>query len=851
MSQVKRLYEDLKPKSYDLNLDIDDEGMLFTGSVTIGAINSSKTNKITLHSSGLAVTDARILSSGSSVDVISVELVEKSDELIVHLGRELTANSKLEIHLGFSGKITKTLHGLYPCYFKDGTKTKHLLATQFESHHAREVFPCIDEPEAKAVFDLTLNVNAKLKALSNMPVKTTHLVGTKKTWKFETSPVMSSYLLAFVIGDVDCLSGTAKNGTQINIWATPNNVKHLAFALDVTVKCLDYYNEYFEIPYPLPKCDLVALPDFASGAMENWGLITFREAALLVDYKNTSLPTKQHVAIVIAHELAHQWFGNLVTMKWWDDLWLNEGFASWIEYLAVDHLFPDWQMWSQFITDNFFPAQSLDALKNTHPIQVDINDPDEIRSIFDSISYNKGASVIRMLHDFLGADNFRQGLIHYLNKYQYTNASTGDLWSALEFVSKKPVKNFMSAWTSLPGFPVITLQNTKDGLNLAQKRYFINSSSHEKAKEQVWPISVQSDTSESFYLEKSADTWKVPGADGLKLNHKQSGFYMVAYEDEHLSKLKQKILSKQITPEDRLGIINDIFQLTKAGIGHVSTDEALDFLGNFSQEDNALVWDVVAIQLSSLRRVMDDNSTIEALRPFTYKLAKKQFERLGWNEKNTDSHFDKLLRPTILSLMCSTRSEEILTEVRLRFEAMNKPEDIHPDIRSIIYSTNARIGDEKTYEKLLHFYQTTDSAEERINLACGLTSFEDASLINRSLEYMKSKGVRLQDVPYWLGYSLMNRKAKNLAYTWVKNNWQWLADNFSKDMFFPSIPKYIGSAFSDRAKLEEVRAFFETIATPGTQRSIDQALESIQWQSAWKERDHKKVLKFLRKSVTQ
>lgn len=846
MSQVKRLFEDLKPESYVLSLDIDDGEMSFTGKVIIQATNLVKTDRITLHSSDLAVINARILLGKNEIKVKSVELIKQNDELILHLERELKKNSVLEIQIEFSGKITETLHGLYPCHYKDGAKTKQLLATQFESHHAREVFPCIDEPEAKAKFTLELRTDAALTALSNMPVNTNKKVGSKRIWQFETSPIMSPYLLAFVIGDVKSSTSVSKNGTEINVWATPNNAGHLSFALDVATKCLDYYNEYFEIPYPLPKCDLIALPDFASGAMENWGLITFREAALLVDYKNTSLPTKQHVAIVIAHELAHQWFGNLVTMKWWDDLWLNEGFASWIEYLAVDYLFPEWQMWSQFIIDNFFPAQFLDSLKSTHPIQVKIDDPDEIRSIFDSISYNKGASVIRMLHDFLGADDFRKGLIYYLNKYKYSNASTDDLWEALEFVSKKPVKSFMSAWTSLPGFPVVTLENSKSGLGLTQNRYLIDQSSRKKAKKQIWPISIQSNVGKSYYFDKHADTWKISESNKLKLNYKQSGFYMVAYEDEHLAQLKQKILNKQLEPEDRLGVINDAFQLTKAGIGHTSTDEALDFLSGFSEEDNALVWDVIAIQLSSLRRVMDDDATIETLRPFTYNLAKKQFERLGWNEKNTDTHFDKLLRPTILSLMCSTRDKQILDEAISRFNKMEKPEDIHPDIRGIIYGTNARVGGKMTYEKLLNLYKTTDSAEERVNLACGLTSFEDEKLISKSLGYIKSKEVRLQDVPYWLGYILMNRKAKNLAFDWIQDNWQWILDNFAKDMFFASIPKYIGSAFSDESKLGEVKGFFESVPTPGIQRSIDQALESIQWQSAWKKRDRKRVLKYLK-----
>ena len=284
---------------------------------------------------------------------------------------------------------------------------------------------------------------------------------------------MSTYLLAFVYGDMEYLESKTSAGVVVRSYATKDNVAHTKFALECAVKTLEFFNDYFAIEYPLAKCDLVALPDFASGAMENWGCITFRETALIVDPKNTSLVTKQYVALVVAHELAHQWFGNLVTMRWWTDLWLNEGFASWIEYLAVDKLFPNWDVWTQFIVDEQEQGLRPDSLRNTHPVEVAINHPDEIRTIFDSISYQKGSSVINMLHRYLGPDTFRAGLRSYLKTHEFGNTDTVDLWSALEKVSRKPVKKFMHAWTSQAGFPIVHASIKGRHLELKQQQFFL------------------------------------------------------------------------------------------------------------------------------------------------------------------------------------------------------------------------------------------------------------------------------------------------------------------------------------------------------------------------------------------
>jgi len=390
-----------------------------------------------------------------------------------------------ELELKFAGVLGDNLHGFYRSGYKHKGEERWIATTQFEAVHAREGFVCIDEPAAKAVFEVSLTVPSELTAVANTDVLKEESAGARKTVTFTPTPKMSTYLVAYVVGDFERVERQTPEGVMVGVLATPGQTEQLEFALDTAVRTLSFFNEYFGIPYPLPKLDMLALPDFAAGAMENWGLVTYRETALLLDPAQTSLSNKQRVAEVVAHELAHQWFGNLVTMAWWSDLWLNEGFATWVASLAMDKLFPEWEIWTSFIQEEFSQALEMDSLANTHPIQVEVDDPRSLDEIFDAISYAKGASVLNMLHHYLGAEDFRSGLHDYLEAHAYGNSETHDLWTALGKASGKPVDEVMSAWTSQPGYPLIGFD---DG-QVTQSRFYGSPREAKKAgPSQLWPV---------------------------------------------------------------------------------------------------------------------------------------------------------------------------------------------------------------------------------------------------------------------------------------------------------------------------------------------------------------------------
>jgi aminopeptidase N len=846
---VTRLFEQFQPEKYSLELSPDPETMRFSGTVmVIGRKVGRPSKRLTFHQNGLKITSARVLKhdkkSDTPIPIGRINNQDSYDEVRLH-SEELLYPGQYSITLEFSGEITRAMNGMYPCFFKHDGQEKKLIMTQFESHYAREAFPCIDEPEAKATFDLTLTTPICKAVISNTPIKEQSTKNKQQVTTFETTPKMSTYLLGFVFGELGFSEATTKDDVLVRVYATPDNVAHTAFALDCAVRTLEFYNEYFAIPYPLPKCDFIAVPDFANGAMENWGCITFREQVLLVDEKNTSLHLTQYVANVIAHELTHQWFGNLVTMRWWNDLWLNESFASWMSWLAVDHLFPDWKVWTQFIVEEQSLALKLDALEYTHPIEAEVKHPDDIRTIFDAISYEKGASVLLMLHNYLGSDDFRDGLRLYLKRHSYGNTDTVDLWNALAEVSHKPVAEFMSAWTTTSGYPIVSADLGGDTPNISQERFYLNPEA--KKETTRWPIPLlASEELGMTTLEKAKQPVTLKDiSKQTVLNHNRTSFFRAIYDSKHLSHLATAVSEGKLNELDRLGLLADALEGAKAG--YSDTLEAFKLLEAYADEDSTVVWDIIAGTTYSVRLIMNDDTIRAGMKPFVRKLVHKQLQRLGWEEKDSDSHFDRLLRPTILGLGSYGEDPVVVDEALARFASMKLPEDVHPNVRGVVYGTVARKGDTADFNKMVTMHNSSTNSEERVTLAGALTGFHQPELISRALDMMMSDEVRLQDLTYWIAYSFMNRYGRQIAWQWVQDNWDWLEKNLRTEPSFMRLPMYVGRGFSDAAFLPEFTAFFEEhMSSPGFERHIKQAIETIQWQAAWRERDLAKLQDFFK-----
>ncbi|XP_024935803.1 puromycin-sensitive aminopeptidase isoform X2 [Cephus cinctus] len=675
--------------------------------------------------------------------------------------------------------------------------------------------------------------------------------------EFEVTPIMSTYLVAFVVGDFDHIQEKTSDNVLVRVYTPKGQKEHGEFALQVAKKVLPYYNNYFGISYPLPKIDLVAIADFSSGAMENWGLVTYREVCLLVDPENTSTVHKQYIALVVAHELAHQWFGNLVTMEWWTHLWLNEGYASFVEFLCVAHLFPEYDIWSQFVTDTYISALELDALKNSHPIEVPVGHPSEIDEIFDDISYHKGASVIRMLHSYIGDEDFRKGMKLYLTRHSYSNAETEDLWAALEESCKKPVRAVMSSWTKQQGFPVLKVEQRQDGddrvLNLSQERFLADGSVDEEKSLWMIPVSVSTSRapgqvafSEIMNERTKEITIKnVPEGTWLKINPGTIGFYRTRYSPEDLSLLLPAVKDRSLPPLDRLGLLDDLFAMVQAG--HTSTVEVLRLMQAFKDEDNYTVWSSIVNIMGKLDVLVSSHEdSHESFKAFGRSLMRTVSKRLGWNPKSGENHLDTLLRSLALGRMAALNDKATIEEAKVRFDAyVSQGKTLPADLRSPVYRAILSVGDITTYETMLKLYREATLHEEKDRILRSLGALKDEALLVKVLEFAMSDEVRAQDTVFSIMSVAMNYRGRQLAWRFFKDNWKKLMDRYEGAFLLTRLVKFTTENFVTEEAARDVEDFFAKHPIPGTERTVQQSVETIRLNAAWHARDMEAIKNFL------
>lgn len=827
------------PKNYDITFEPDFKNFTFKGKEKISIEIIKPTNKFVLNSAEIKIKNCFVFIKGKTLKA-KVNLDEKNEELTVIIQKKIIG--KADLFIDFIGILNDKLVGLYRSEYKDKQgKTKFMASTQFEAADARRAFPCWDEPEAKATFDVSVITDNNFTAISNMPVISKRKIGKKILYKFARTPVMSTYLLYLGVGELEFLQGRLGK-TMIRIVTTKGKKNLGKLSLQFTKQFLKWYENYFKIPYPLPKLDMIAVPDFASGAMENWGAITFRETILLYDPKTSSTETKQHIAEVISHEIAHQWFGNLVTMKWWNDLWLNESFATFMATKAVHEYYPNWDLWDQFLIGETSGAMSLDALKTSHPIDVKVNKPSEVREIFDEISYNKGGTVLRMLENFLGEKNFRNGLKNYLTKHKYGNATTEDLWNVLEKVSKKPVRKMMNSWVKQVGYPIIEVTTKDSKISLTQKRYLVENG--RKSQKGTWVIPVSLKTAGSFtfkLMTKQSETISLKNTDWFKLNYGQMGMYRVKYDDEKLEKFKDLVEQKILNNTDRWGLQHDSFALCMSG--QITLKRFLDFASSYLDEDDYLVSSDLTGSLDFLYLITSGEVFWDEIKEYNKEHFQRLFDRLGWDKKVGEKHTTALLRSLVIGSLGRLGDEGILDEAKKRFnEFLKNQNSLDPDLRSVVYSLVAWSGDNTTYEILLKQFRKAPMQEEKLRFLGALSVFQDEHLLARTLKLVLTKEVRSQNLHLPIMRMSSNPYGRKLVWPWLKKNWKQIVKKFGVGS--PLINRVLGtiSVLYDSKKEQEIRNFFKLNPTPGTEMKLAQTLERLRIYSKFLERTRKEFL---------
>lgn len=824
MQAVEHYIEKFVPEHYDLFLDLSRESKTFSGKVTI--TGQAKSDRISLHQKDLEIASVEVAGQARPFTV-------DNENEALHI--ELAQAGQVELVLAFSGKITDNMTGIYPSYYTvDGVK-KEVLSTQFESHFAREAFPCVDEPEAKATFDLSLRFDqaeGEL-ALSNMPEIDVENRKETGIWKFETTPRMSSYLLAFVAGDLQGVTATTKNGTLVGVYSTKAHpLSNLDFSLDIAVRSIEFYEDYYGVKYPIPQSLHIALPDFSAGAMENWGLVTYREVYLVVD-ENSTFASRQQVALVIAHELAHQWFGNLVTMKWWDDLWLNESFANMMEYVCVDAIEPSWNIFEDFQTSGVPSALKRDATDGVQSVHVEVSHPDEINTLFDpAIVYAKGSRLMHMLRRWLGDADFAKGLHAYFEKHQYGNTIGRDLWNALGQASGRDVAAFMDSWLEQPGYPVLTVKVENDVLKISQKQFFIGE--HED-KNRLWVVPLNSnwkglpDTLETESIE-------IPGyaallaenKTALRLNTENTAHYITDYQGELLDAILSELVELDNT--SKLQIVQERRLLAEAG--HISFADLLPVVDQLAQEESYLVVAAVSQVISALERFIDEGSETEkAFKALVAKLARYNYNRLGFEAKDGEADEDELVRQLTISMMIRSNDEEA-SQVASQIFAAHKDNlaGLPAAIRSQVLINEMKHHETKDLVALyLDLYTHATDAVFKRQLAAALSYSTDAENIQTLLATWKDKFiVKPQDLAFWYLHFLGHKATQETAWAWARENWDWVKGALGGDMSFDRFVIYPSNIFKTEERLAEYKAFFEPqVSDLALSRNIRMGIKDI------------------------
>ncbi|XP_028616244.1 glutamyl aminopeptidase [Grammomys surdaster] len=856
-----RLPDFIKPVHYDLEVKALMEEDRYTGTVTISVNLSKPTHDLWLHIRETKITKLPELRrpSGERVPIRRCFEYKEQEYVVIQAEEELAAtsgDSVYQLTMEFEGWLNTSLVGFYRTTYTENGQIKSIAATDHEPTDARKSFPCFDEPNKKATYNISIIHPNVYSALSNMPVEKEEIVDNywNKTTFMKSVP-MSTYLVCFAVHQFTSIQRMSRSGKPLTVYVQPNQKQTAEYAANITKAVFDYFEDYFAMEYSLPKLDKIAIPDFGTGAMENWGLVTYRETNLLYDPQLSASSNQQRVASVVAHELVHQWFGNIVTMDWWDDLWLNEGFASFFEFLGVNHAEKDWQMLSQVLLEDVLPVQEDDSLMSSHPVVVPVSTPAEITSVFDGISYSKGASILRMLEDWITPEKFQKGCQIYLQNFQFKNAKTSDFWDSLEAASNQPVKEVMDTWTSQMGYPVVTVSERQ---NIIQKRFLLDSKADPSQPPSelgyTWNIPVkwtENDNSRITVYNRSDKEGITLNANlsedvFLKINPDHIGFYRVNYEEKTWNWIAEALSSNHtsFSSADRSSFIDDAFALARAQL--LSYKIALNLTSYLKSEEDFLPWERVISSVSYIISMFeDDRELYPMIEAYFQGQVKPLADSLGWED--TGSHITKLLRASILGFACKMGDREALGNASYLFQSwLQGSESIPVNLRLLVYRYGMQhSGNEAAWNYTLEQYQKTSLAQEKEKLLYGLASVKDVTLLARYLEMLKDPSIiKTQDIFTVIRYISYNSYGKSMAWNWIQLNWDYLVSRFTiNDRYLGRIVT-IAEPFNTELQLWEMQSFFAKYPNAGAGATPrEQVLETVKNNIEW--------LKLNRQSISE
>ncbi|XP_063881368.1 glutamyl aminopeptidase-like isoform X4 [Scylla paramamosain] len=857
-----RLPETVIPEHYELYMHPDLSAKTFSGRVTISLTSQEPRDHFLVHSQWLTITNTSLISKkgnqSQDVHIIEAFSYEPHQFWVVRMDQVEAGSFELTLH--FSGSLINGILGYYYSDYTDGNgKSRGLATTKFQPTYARRAFPCFDEPGFKSTYSLTLvRPSQEYRALSNMPVKKetqdSPSIGLTEV-AFEKSLPMVTYLVCFIVCDFTFKEAIMDSGMPFRVYAREDRLSDINYALEVGKSVLQMYEGMFDLPFPLPKSDMVGIPDYSSGATEHWGIITFRETAIYYNSKDSSSANKQRVASVISHEMAHQWFGNLVTLKWWDDLWLNEGFASYVEYKGVAHVEPSWEMGFHFVCVCLTPALKLDEQLTSHPVILPVTNTEQISGMFDFITYKKGASVLRMLEDFMG-EYFQIGINAFLKKFMYTNAVTQDLWNELTTAwaghvpvgAKSDVGAIMNTWTQQMGYPVVTVKRAApDTLVFSQQRFLLDPSAQYNPDDSPfrykWDVPVSYITSANstvqqswFNHEDSTLEVKVPAeVTWVKVNVYYKGFYRVNYEADMWSELGKLCASQALSAADRAGLYSDVFALADAGL--LSYTVPLDFSRNLASESDYVPWDAMTATFVDIQRLLASSDAYQPFKDYVSSLVEPLYSSLGWDDEG--DHLRRLLRTDVVTLACISGSDACLEAAARKIESwvLDATSPLPLDARRQSYRWGVvKEGDREMWEVMWQRALGETSATETDNLYYGMANFQDTSILQSYIELsMKEENVRSQNFLAILEYISTNPVGNSLVWDWVRSNWEWLVERYTiNDRYLGQLIPRICRYFATGQKLTEMEEFFSQYPEAGAgERYRQQAIETVKYNIRW------------------